>query len=254
MKMNNEMNLFYEYSRNNIKHYTQSDKKTVEEIAKHIGKLFPFERPDMILPMDNQLLFIEQFEFDASKYRKKKGNIDKIDAEERNRDFATKITNRSSSIDPITSIYKVNTKNTLENFLHNFQRTIINHISKISDYKDNIITSGYATSLDQIKSSFFIIDTSFNTNQCIVNNELKDFHFFWIKEFVDILENTPELNYVFSGYSDSKGKHMDFISNTEESRKFLKSLMIDFDKYPYITFETLEWRGHSQFSLKNNDK
>lgn len=251
MIMNRETKLFYEYSRNKVKHYTQADKKTVEEIAKYINNLHSFERPDMILPMDNKLLFIEQFEFDASQYRKKKGNANKIDAEARNRDFAVKIASQPSNINPITSTYKVSTKNTLENYLKNFQRTIRSHISKISDYKNNIITSGYATNINQIKSCFFIIDTSYNTNQCIVNNELKDFHFFWVKEFVDIFENTPELDYVFSGFSDGEGKHMEFISNTKESRKFLKSLTIDFNKYPYKTFETLEWRGQTTVSIQN---
>lgn len=81
-----EIGILFEYARGSIHCVYHGDKDLLEKIALYISTIQPFEQPDMLITIDDKVLAIEHFQFDASNTNRN-GSMDKRNLAERNRDF-----------------------------------------------------------------------------------------------------------------------------------------------------------------------
>ncbi len=117
------------------------------KFIKNIGKINEFERPDGFIIIDDMLYGIEHFEFDSSKFIKRK-KVQKIDKK------LGRIGQLLNSY-PDNTFYQdeVNSNISIEQYFENLLRNYQNHYEKIDSYLDNIKKCTY--NFNQIKFWIF---------------------------------------------------------------------------------------------------
>jgi hypothetical protein len=175
--MNNEIRMFREYSEGSIDCYNQNDKKILIEITNKIDELIPFENPDIILKLDDKIMMIEHFQFDASKYCMHKGNLDKALLPQRERAF-DEFSKNNQFESKVFSTTRIDCIYTYQQYTDNFKRVYYDHLCKIDNYKKRIIEHGYSKDENSIITAFLIIDTTPLGNYCLVDGSPITFSIF----------------------------------------------------------------------------
>lgn len=169
-----------------------------EELKDTLHNLISFERPDMYAVLDDKIIIIEHFEFDASK-AKSNGAL-KGKEEERllcNR-MNEHITNSNEHyIDKGT--YEIS----FEYWKTNFERIFKDHYNKISEYKNNVLQTVNDGKEDQIIVGFFI------ENQyppyVHYNHDFFALCYWQTKQFYDVMNSSTDLDFVlFAGYFEGE--------------------------------------------------
>ncbi len=239
--MNKEIEMFSHYAQDSIDYYNPNDKEMCTKVAKNLHNLIGFEKPDMILPLSNQVMIIEHFQFDASRYKKGKGNLDKILLSERDRKFdALKEKNDTENL--IRDTTEIGCKYTAEYYISNLKRVFDEHLGKIATYKQRLIEHGFAKNEKSILTAFLIIDTTPLGSYRMVDGIPKSFTLFQLKKFNEMLGDAHSLDYVFNGFFNGEKNKVSFMSNTPESRNIFKKEYIDFDEDEYFSFKPKEMR------------
>ena len=151
--------------------------------------------PDMYAELDDKIIIIEHFEFDASKRTRKGMEGKKEEALLKQRIFDTPVDNKFH-------IDKGNYKISLENWQSNFDDTFNSHYKRIPKYKESIYDYLKKSDSKPIIVGFFIE----NQYSPIVYDETKigELYYFDTIQFANKIINSHELDFVLFG-SNYKG-------------------------------------------------
>lgn len=243
-----EVNIFYEYSGNSIDFLYKGDRDLLEKIIASRHRIEAFEQPDMVLLLEDKVLAIEHFEFDASS-SSKKGSLDKRKLAERNREFDKLIIDSDISEEPLVVTNSVDCIYSADNYIRNFMSAFEKHLLKVSDYKTHLINENIVKHADDIIMCFFIVDTT--PLGCYYEEDgPKSFIAFQVVECLELISRAKEIDCLFFGYFDGRKNSLEFISNCPEVVKLTRDIRtIDFRRDEFFTFNTKE----SRFCTKLND-
>lgn len=243
--MIDEVRTLYNYSDDSIHFLYKRDKVLLEKIVANMYRIEPFEQPDMILSLENRILAIEHFEFDASSFGKK-GSKDKRGLAERNRKFDRLINDSNISEVPVVTTNSVSCTYSAENYINNFKSVFEKHLAKVEDYKTHLIKKNKAKHIDDIIICFFIVDTT--PLGCYYQDDgIKSFIAFQVKECLDLISKAKEVDCFFFGYFDGTKNSLEFMSNCPDVVQLIKEIrMIDFRVEEFFTFNPQE----SRFCMK----
>ncbi len=242
----------YKKLKNSLRHsykkyyFDEESKQFLKKINENIEKSTPFERPDMYIILDNEILAIEHFEFDSSNVNKKgshlKNEIAKIEREldkerqETNKKYLTK-----------KCVFNGNKENYEKNFLKNFD----NHYDKIEEYKNNITKNIPNIDLP-IHICFYIIDETEMGNIVLNDKNRKNYIPFMNKTILERIERATKLDYIiFQNKEDYYLTNLYFFKNNEQGLKFCKS---EYNEYFEKEIEAINFtRIQSIYSLNNEN-
>jgi hypothetical protein len=231
-----ELSLLNKYLENGARYHNELDKEFLEELSVSYHEIIEFERPDLLIHLNEKLLAIEHFEFDASS-KNRKGSNDKREFSERNREFDRLISETTEF--PLIQNQAVNCEYSYSNYIKNFKETFSKHLSNITDYKNNIIESGLANKEEEILICFFIEDTTPLGTYRLIDGDLISCNLFFLREYVEIISNSREIDFVLFGHYDNQ---IEFMSNTEKTLKVLNENRIDDLQEYFFCFEPQESR------------
>ncbi len=207
-------------------YFDEESKQFLKQVTENIKEATPFERPDMYIVLDNEILAIEHFEFDSSKTNKKgshlKTEIAKI---ERELDKEREETNKKYLAK--RCVFNGNRENYENNFLKNFD----NHYNKIEKYRNNI-TKNVSNQYLPIRMCFYIIDETELGNIILNDKNNKGYIPFMNKNILPRIEKATNLDYIiFQNKEDYYLTNLYFFKNNEQGMKHCRLEYNDlFDK------------------------
>ena len=138
MKVNHvEVQRFKEVlkSSGKIYYFIEDNREVIEKLLYNL-KFYSFEKLDIVLENDDHIVLVKHFQIDASKYKSKEGNLDKVESLKRYRKFDEYTKNSSESSVSLSMIIEVEYRK--ENYIDNLIRCFSDHYSKIDSYLENI--------------------------------------------------------------------------------------------------------------------
>lgn|GEM_PF-1864013 len=247
--MTDEVRKFYEYAVNGIHFIFEGDRELLEKIVAVWKRIKPFEQPDIILMLDDKVLAIEHFEFDASS-SSRKGSLDKRKLAERNREFDKLIQNSDISSEPLVLTDSIDCLYSADNYIGNFKSVFEKHLAKVAEYKSHLISENIVRQVEDIIMCFFIIDST-PLGCYYQENDLKHFEAFQVRECLELISKAKEIDCFFFGSCVGGKNSLEFISNCPEVIEFIKEKIriIDFSEDSFFVFEPHETR----FCMKVNE-
>lgn len=162
-----------------------------EDCDKMFQRLVPSERPDMYAELDDKIIILEHFEFDASRNTRKgmKGRAEEARLEQRLKDVPM-----DCSVHIDTARYEMS----IQDWQTNFERTFKKHYDRIDAYKEHVTeqTSSYGK---PIRVGFLIEQelSPFINIGC----KLDELPYFKTRQFAEVIQNSPKLDFIlFCGY------------------------------------------------------
>ena len=146
------------------------------------------KRPDAYAVRDNNLLLLEHFQFDNSKITNKGSNQNRISAE------TQRVFQKSFEDGNNFALLCENVSKNGQYYIKNFQKQFNNHAQNIQGYKIDI-----QKELNMDFERFlmgFIIEDSSPLGSVYYNSGLKCVDLTFSKEFLDLFENTTDLDFV----------------------------------------------------------
>lgn len=208
----------------------KNDFSLLEKILLNINSLVSFESPDCYLKLPNgDILIIEVFCFDSSISSFRKGS----------NAIARKKQIIKNSFGKESYTEKYNTKQSLTYYQNSIKSIFAKHYSQVDNYIENITKKENITK-DKIKVCFFIIEDT--PCGCLYfNKDLNDFFYYmplYDKEFVNLLENSQKVDYVFTCHNENWRKSIRFINNTKENISHIKkNLVKDISNKQFYTWD-----------------
>ncbi len=218
----NEVEIFKEalYSSGEIRFFVENDREVIQKLFSNL-EIFSFEKPDIVVENDEFIVLIEHFQIDASKFKSNKGNIDKIERFKRHRRFDEFACNSTES--SVSLSMKIDVEYQKEYYIANLIRAFSEHYLKIDSYIENI-NQIIRDQNKKIKIAFYIEDTNPVGTYWLAQGGIEPFIIFQLNEFLNLLKESPKVDYIFySNYFNTK-YHMNFLST-----KF--SNLIDLEQY-----------------------
>lgn len=217
-------------------HYNEGCKYESSLLKKLFPYLRQYERPDIIATQDDELLIMEHFIFDGTKESRKgmKGRQEENQLTTELNDFYMS--------EPKCGMLeqKIEYVETAENYIINFQKHFNEHYAKIPDYIKHISEDEHKT-FKQISVGFFIENEypPFGYSKDLKGSLIR---LPFTKQFLDVFENSPNLDFVLFGCCD-QGYRLSYID---------KSTIAAYRKYEIdlsqITFRKL---NEVQFGFKD---
>lgn len=238
----NELDKFIEYLKYGVYVPCTDDTEFLHSIRNWIKSIQLIERPDIIISAGDKTIAIEHFEFDCSS-RSKKGSKNKKELNLRDRDFERRIDGTGLEDSPIVCTYSNDVTFSYDDYIRNMTETFKDHYSKIDEYKRNLIESRVAIRENDIIMCFFIEETTPLGTYLLAAGELKPLDLFFIREYLSLLSNSPEVDGIFFGSYNGKNHKLSFMKNTTENIKYLEeTCSVDFSKQDFFTFQPKESR------------
>ena len=168
---------------------------SAEDCNQMFQRLVQFERPDLYAVLDDKIVILEHFEFDASRNTRKgmKGRAEEAHLEKRLQKVPM---DGTMHID--TARYEVS----LQDWQDNFKRTFNSHYERIDAYKEHV-----ASATGNREKTFvvgFFIEDEFPP---ILNfgNHVEPLPFYFTKQFAEVVQKSLKLDFVlFCGYLDGE--------------------------------------------------
>lgn len=165
-----------------------------EELNEVLLNLVQFERPDMYAVLDDKVVLLEHFEFDAS-YSKKKGSMVGKQTEAHLKRERNKLV-RNGEI----KFEKIEYKKSFDFWQTNFERCFKKHYGKIAEYKEN---AGRVVELKgkPVLVGFFIEDQY--PLYITVKNRLPGIcPYVFTMQFADYFNQHPDVDFILYIYYD----------------------------------------------------
>lgn len=187
------------------------------------NNIMSYERPDILSVFDNNIVGIEHFEFDSYKSRNKRGSDFKIKDYIIEKKFDEKMKKQLKENDSVIFHAQIESTASLQNYFNNFKKVFISHYKKLNDYLNHIKTDFDCSNKD-IHFCFFVEDESplgsyyLNSKReiCLLTPLFSD-------EIIELLKNSPKVEYLVIGtYAMSEHK-MIIIENKEETLERFKN-------------------------------
>lgn len=209
-------------------------KMKLEKIRKFILSLISLEKPDMYSKIDNELLFIEHFIFDASLWTER-GSLEKKEFERVRKKEEEFFKNKQLS----TSFSdKINSKTSFKNLVANVEKVFNNHINKIPTYVERLKKEKLIDSNTKLYKCFLIESGSKLPLYTNKKRGLEIFNLFYADFFINILEKhlnkIDGLFYSFSGQKESILYFMDIKAFSIYKKKCVK-----LDENNFISIEPM---------------
>lgn len=205
------------------------------------NKLEEYERPDIIAFDEKQLLIIEHFGFDGTHEARKGGMVGQRTENELKQAYQRLCKSQTSMNFQVKDIDK---KETPEDYIRNLSKHYDAHYKRIPQYINKVIEEKQLQS-PQISVGFFI-ENDFPPIYSVASGEIKMVHLFDTKQFLDLFENSPLLDFVLFGH----------ISGTPELYYIDKSAIsysreneIDLTEVQFQNFSEMECQGKMKIKL-----
>ena len=203
--MQNELShLFTQYSYNNIISVSYENGCTFENtvLKQMLPYLHQYEHPDIIGIQNDKLLVMEHFMFDGTKEKKHKG-MNGLREENRIhtklKEFYGSETKCGSVLQPITYVQ------TSADYIKNLQKHFNAHYKKIPQYIQTVVENEHRT-FSQISVGFFIENEYPPYYLCLEKQQIRLIHLCYTKQFLDIFEQSSDLDFVLFGFCDETYK------------------------------------------------
>lgn len=155
-----------------------------------LHKMVPFERPDMYAVLDDKIVILEHFEFDASQSTRKGMKGKQEEAHLTKRIDAAEIDNQFH-------IDKVEHDISFENWKENFERCFDSHYSKINMYKEHVLEETREEG-KEIITGFFV-----ENQYCPyveIDGRIRELPYVHTTQFANVFNNSPELDFILFAY------------------------------------------------------
>ena len=200
---------YFSNGSNNVR-FEGNQKKSLESLIPFIQNLISYDRPDAYSIIDQTALIVEHFEFDST-FSNKKGSKNRQELARVERNFETKLSKISfQSKKTFKAHDELNVTHLTENYIKNAITVFKNHYKKIDKYKTNLFRKEKNNVIKNIKTMFWIEDSTLLGNVFISNNEhdvnLKPLVLLYCDKFLDELSNCKNLDYIlcFSHYGNKQ--------------------------------------------------
>ena len=181
------------------------------------GRIIEGDAPDLCIAKDNFLLIIEHFEFDCYKANRK-GSSSKIEQQRIDRE----IQQLNVPLEGRTYHHIINAESSYKDYCKNIKKNFEKHSKKIKQYKDNLARTGNITETTVIRVLFLINDTSpLGASYVDAEGNWRPVVLAHSKEFLVLLKNTEDIDYVFSTSSSGEAKYVWFIDKADIADYFL---------------------------------
>lgn len=242
MNVNKEHKRLFDYFINGVTVPCSGDKVLLNSIGHNFNSAQSYERPDILIPIGEQIVAIEHFEFDASSVTRK-GSKDKKNQDQRDKEFSKKIDFSDLKNEPLILSCCNETEYLYKNYIKNFFKAFENHYEKIKKYKLNLISNDLVKNEENIIMCFFIEDTTPLGTYYLEEGMLKTLDLFLLKEYLDIISRSVELDCVFYGNYCGNRLALSFMKISQFNIEYLKQKkLIDFTKDEFFTFKPKESR------------
>ena len=180
---------------NNMVRHTGFHALSEDDCRIFLRQLVPFECPDMYAVLDDKIIILEHFEFDASRSTRKgmKGKAEEAGLEKRIDESVLDSEIYIESVDRVISF---------QNWQTNFESCFQRHYNRISDYKKRI-REKTGDNEKPIMVGFWVEDQF--PPYVRIHNRIKDLPYCRTVQFAEIICNSPNVDFVlFSGYLGGK--------------------------------------------------
>ena len=180
----------------------------LKKLVPFIQQFVDFDNPDGYSKIDNTILIMEHFQFDATKNSVKKGSTSqreyaRIDRENKKKDV-------------------MHCEINYENYKNNLLKTFDEHYKKIENYKKNLIKELNLKCNSVFKVAFFIEDTT--PLGCVDIDTRKIVYPIFCRELITSYEKADNLDYIFSFNEVGSEKHVLFTNKSSISELKSNSL------------------------------
>ena len=188
---------------------------SVDDCKLMFQRLVRFERPDLYAVLDDKIIILEHFEFDASRNTRKgmKGRAEEAHLEKRL---------QKVPMDGTMHIDTVRYEVSLQDWQDNFNRTFSSHYERIGAYKEHVVSVTGNKEMPFVVG-FFIEDE----HPPILNfgNHIEPLPYWHTKQFAEVVQNSPELDFIlFGGYLNGE-RQIVYIDKTAQEK--IKDRLID---------------------------
>lgn len=162
-----------------------------EDCDKMFQRLIPFERPDMYAELDDKIIILEHFEFDASRNTRKgmKGRAEEARLEQRLNEVP---------MDCSMHIDAVRYEMSIHDWQANFERTFQKHYDRIDAYKEHV--TDRTGNCNKPILVGFLIEQDFSPF-IDISHKPDELPYFKTTQFAEVIQNSPKLDFVlFCGY------------------------------------------------------
>lgn len=183
----------------------REDEKFLESLVSLFSAIKPTKkRPDAIAENGTTLLLLEHFQFDNSRLNKK-GTLQNQTAAKTDRELNNLLTDKEFAI-VNESVEKCGLY-----YIENFQKQFDSHVKNIDSYKLEIQEES-KKKYDKYLMGFIIEDSS-PLGSVYFDGGLKCVDLVYSKEFLDVFEQTPQLDFVvFAMTGNEDNRILSFIS------------------------------------------
>lgn len=241
--MSHETEAFIKYIYNGIKVYNDTDKKIIQNAK--VPQLVDFEAkeqkvngPDFLFDLGDIIFVVEHFEYDATKYKKRKGNQNRREIARVEREFQAFV--EANFEEEILKKHdelkcEFNVINLVDNFLRSFKK----HYANVEEYINNVLSCGKEIKEEDIRMVFFMEDTT-PLGSYYLDNEGQPipFSIFQVKELKEYLSKAVDIDYYFNGITCFSNNEMFMVSRENLNNGDINKLYeIDFSETKYFTFD-----------------
>lgn len=178
-----------------------NQKSSILNIENFLRVLNLYEKPDAYSIIDENVLIIEHFEFDST-FTNKKGSHNRKEQARIEREFENKLVNQQLKSGK-TYIYtdKIKVNSTSKNYIKNVLGVFKSHYEKIDSYKENLLKNNIIKKSMNVKTMFWIEDTSILGNfylKDLLNYDINitPIILLYCDEFLEELKKCNNLDYV----------------------------------------------------------
>lgn len=208
----------YLSDKTNIIHYYGNDalvKKLFD--ALYNGTIHDYKAPDMYVKYEKEIWLIEHFEIDCYKHNRK-GSAYRIEQNRVDQKFEHVTPSNNGTVFHET----IEGTSSYEDYVSNVKNSFLMHYCKIDNYKQSLIDKNIAVENTKFVVMFLIDDVSpLGTSYIDKKGKWRPIFLSNCKEFLDILNNSPNVDCVLSTSCSSREKYIWFIdrNNLDEHYK-----------------------------------
>ena len=122
-----------------------------------------------------------------------------------------------------------------KNYLLNCVTAFLRRYAYLDEYKNTLRKEGLCSPSCRIKTCFFIEDTTPLGSYIMSAEGMQELMLGYVKQFLDLFENSPKLDYVFTGCFKGRSNSLCFIRR--EDTAYYRKKEIDLLRRNYFTFD-----------------
>jgi hypothetical protein len=211
----------------------------LDELAflyRQLGVLCESDQPFYYSKVNRNVLIVDHVTFDSENNGAAQGDAQAGI-------FLTKRRVLTKSQTAITGRYKLlppvsKGSGSAKNYLINCMAAFLRHYAFLEEYKNTLRKEGLCAPSCRIKTCFFVEDTTPLGSYIMSAEGMQELVLGYVKQFLDLFEKSPKLDYVFSGCFKGRSNSLYFIRG--EDIPYYRKNEIDLLRRNYFTFDVNE--------------